>query len=57
MQLRQVFWAAQMAQWFSATFSPGGILETQEWVPRPAPYMELASPSTCVSASLSLCLS
>ena len=32
------------------------ILETQDRVPRRAPCMEPASPSACVSASLSLCL-
>ena len=37
--------------------SPQGvILETQDWVPHRAPCMEPASPSACVSASLSVCL-
>ena len=35
----------------------GGILETRDGVPRWAPCMEPASPSACVSASLSLCVS
>ena len=34
----------------------GMILESQDQVPHWAPCMEPASPSTCVSASLSLCL-
>ena len=34
----------------------GAILETRDQVPRPAPSMEPASPSACVSASLSLSL-
>ena len=33
----------------------GVILETRDRIPRQAPCMEPASPSTCVSASLSLC--
>ena len=32
----------------------GVILETQDQVPRQAPCMEPASPSACVSASLSI---
>ena len=35
----------------------GAVLESQDRVPRRAPYMEPASPSACVSASLSLCVS
>ena len=35
----------------------GVILETWDGVPRRAPCMEPASPSTCVSASLSVCVS
>ena len=35
----------------------GVILETWDRVPRQAPYMELASPSACVSAPLSLSVS
>ena len=35
----------------------GVILETRDRVPRPAPCMEPASPSACVSASLSLSVS
>ena len=35
----------------------GVILEARNRVPRWAPCMEPASPSACVSASLSLCLS
>ena len=34
----------------------GVILETWDRVPRQAPCTELASPSTCISASLSLCV-
>ena len=44
--------------WLSGLASPsaqGMILETQDWVPHRAPCMEPASPSACVSASLSLC--
>ena len=35
----------------------GMILESRDRVPRRAPCMEPASPSACVSASLSLCVS
>ena len=35
----------------------GVILETPDRVPHWAPYMEPASPSACVSASLSVCVS
>ena len=35
----------------------GVILETRNQVPRRAPCMQPASPSACVSAFLSLCLS
>ena len=35
----------------------GVILETRDRVPHQAPCMEPASPSACVSASLSLCVS
>ena len=49
--------AARVAQRFSTTFGPGPkILETWDQVPRQAPFEEPASPSTCVSASLSLSL-
>ena len=48
--------AAPVAQRFSATFSQDVILETQDRVPRQAPYMEPASSSAYVSASLSLCV-
>ena len=34
----------------------GAILETRDRIPRQAPCMEPASPSACVSASLSLSL-
>ena len=37
--------AARVAQQFSATFSPGVILETWDQVPRRAPCMKPASPS------------
>ena len=43
--------------WLSGLALPsaqGLILETQDRVPRWAPCMEPASPSACVSASLSL---
>ena len=46
--------AAWMAQGFSATFSPGVILETRDRVPHRASCMEPASPSACISASLCL---
>ena len=49
-------WAAPVAQWFSAACSRGVILETWDRVPHRAPCMEPASPSACVSASLSLSL-
>ena len=51
-----VRWVAPMAQRFGAAFSRVMILETQDGVPRWAPCMEPASPSTCVSASLSFCV-
>ena len=50
---------AGQPRWFSSLASPsarGVILETRDQVPRRAPYMEPASPSVCVSASLSLSL-
>ena len=43
--------------WLSGLAPPsaqGLTLETQDQVPRRAPYMEPASPSPCVSASLCL---
>ena len=46
--------------WLSGLVSPlaqGVILETRDRVPRRAPCIEPASPSACVSASPSLCLS
>ena len=49
--------------WLSSlapAFGPGRdlwILESQDRVPHQAPCMEPASPSACVSASFSLCLS
>ena len=43
--------AAWVAQRFSAIFSPGLILESQDGVPRQAPYMEPASPSACLCLS------
>ena len=46
-------------QWLSSLALPsaqGGILETQDRVPRQASCMEPASPSACVSASLSVSL-
>ena len=46
--------------WLSSLAPPsaqGRILETQDQVPRWALCMEAASPSACVSASLSLCIS
>ena len=48
------------AGWFSGLVPPSTqdlILETWDRVPCPAPFMEPASPSACVSASLSLCVS
>ena len=44
-------------RWRSSLAPPsaqGVILETRDRVPRQAPCMEPASPSACVSASLSL---
>ena len=46
--------------WLSGLAPPsaqGLILEIWDRVPRRAPCMEPASPSACVSASLSLCVS
>ena len=40
-------------RWLSGLAPPsvqGLTLETQDWVPRRAPWMEPASPSACVSA-------
>ena len=50
---------ARVAQQFSAAFSPGRDLETRDQDPHRAPCLEPASPSACVSASLSasLCVS
>ena len=52
--------AALVAQWFSAACRPaarGVILEIRDRVPHWAPCMVPASPSACVSASLSSCVS
>ena len=46
--------AAPVAQRSSAPAAQGVILETRDRVPRQAPCMEPASPSACVSASLSV---
>ena len=46
--------------WLSGLVPPsaqGLILETWDQVPRQAACMEPVSPSACVSASLSLCMS
>ena len=46
-------------RWLSGLVPPltqGLVLETRDRVPRWAPGMEPASPSACVSASLSLCV-
>ena len=47
--------------WWPSSLVPpsarGVILETWDRVPRQAPCTEPASPSACVSASLSLCVS
>ena len=46
--------------WLSGLVPPsaqGVILKTQDRVPCQAPCMEPASPSACVSVSLSLCVS
>ena len=48
--------AALMAQWFSATFSPGHDPGDLGLSPMSG-SVEPASPSACVSASLSVCLS
>ena len=51
-------WAARVAQRFGAAFGPGCDPEDPgDWVPRWASCMEPASPSACVSASLSVCVS
>ena len=51
--------AAWVAQQFSATFSPGPDPGDpgSSLVSGRAPYMEPASPSACVSAFFSLCVS
>ena len=49
-----------MPGWLSGLAPPlaqGVILESWDRVPHGAPCMEPASPSACVSASLSLCVS
>ena len=54
----KIQWLEQ-PRWLSSLALPsaqGVILETQDWVPCPAPCMEPASPSAYVSASLSLCV-
>ena len=51
---------AGQPRWLKGLVLPsaqGVILETQDQVLRQAPCMEPASPSACVSASLSLCVS
>ena len=54
MQCRgQLLWRSGLAP----PAAQGVILETLDRVPRPAPRVGPASPSACVSASLSLCLS
>ena len=50
-------WNIGQPWWLSSLAPPSGkgaILETQDRVPHRAPCMEPASPSACVSASLSL---
>ena len=50
----------RVAGWLSGLALPsthGLILETRDRVPRQAPCMEPASPSSCVSASLTLSMS
>ena len=49
-------WAAPVAQKFSTACGPGPDLETLDRVPPQTLCMEPASPSACVSASLSLSL-
>ena len=49
--------AAWVAKWFSAAFSPRCDPGDQGSSPMSAPYMEPASPSACICASLSLSLS
>ena len=46
-------------RWLSGLAPPsaqGAILGTRDQVPRRAPWMEPASPSACVSAFLSVCV-
>ena len=50
--MEQIGWLSGLA----LPLAQGLILETQDRVPRQAPYMEPASPSACASASLSLSL-
>ena len=49
-------WAARRAQWLSTAYSRDVILETWDRVLCRAPCVEPASPTACVSASLSLSL-
>ena len=54
---KQIHCMTGQPRWLSGLAPPsaqGMILETQDRVPRRAPCMEPASPSACVSASLSL---
>ena len=53
--LKEKTWAARVAQRFSAAFSPGCDPGDLGSSPCQAPYEEPASPSACVSLSLSLC--
>ena len=49
-----LYWAAQVAQQFSAASAEGVIPETRDQVPYRAPCIEPTSPSAYVSASLCL---
>ena len=51
---RHTIWAAPVVHGLVLPAAQGVILETRDRVPRQAPHMEPASPSACVSASLSL---
>ena len=56
-QTQQLKGSVGQPGWLSGLVPPsaqGVILESWDRVPRPAPGMEPASPSFCVSASLSL---
>ena len=57
-QLQELsLWAARWQNGLAPAFGPGPDPRAQDRIRRQAPCMKPASPSGCVSASLSVCLS